>query len=296
MALLNDAPRSATARATGDCECLTLSRGDFERLMGGDSLALRFLRMLSQTLRALSTRFVNVERGEADPGNSVSEGGRSVRFERRAHRVKVDGFDVAGGSAPNWSGVELSAWEAVRFSDDRVGLIALALQGDRVPPLHQVVIAGALCREFAFAGEPPETLFARVGDSLHRNQVPSGVQFVEAGMLVPQGDHVVWYNAGGLQCALLRTDGTIDEFFDHGPPLGMSAGSPSEVRKIPIASGDMILVLSGGSRGIFRGAVEALKSLQLGTAKKVVRRVQQAIRGAKESYPDNATVLFLRRQ
>ena len=295
MALLNDAPRSATAKATGDCECLTLSRGDFERLMGGDSLALRLLRMLSQTLRALSTRFVNVERGEADPRDSVGEGGRSVRFERRARRVKVDGFDVAGGSAPNWAGIELSAWEALRFSDGRLGLMALALQGERVPPLHQVTIAGALFREFTLAGEPPETLFARVGDSLHRNQVPSGVQFVEVGMLVPQGDQVLWYNAGGLQCALLRTDGTSDEFLDHGPPLGLGAGSRPAVTKIPIDSGDMILVLSGGSRGIFRGAVEALTGLQIGTAREVVKRVQQAIRGTKESYPDNATVLFLRR-
>ena len=51
MALLNDAPRSATARAARECECLTLSRGDFERLMGGDSFALRMLKILSQALR-----------------------------------------------------------------------------------------------------------------------------------------------------------------------------------------------------------------------------------------------------
>ena len=114
-------------------------------------------------------------------------------------------------------------------------------------------------------------------------------------MLVPQGDQVLWYNAGGLQCALLRTDGTSDEFLDHGPPLGLGAGSRPAVTKIPIDSGDMILVLSGGSRGIFRGAVEALTGLQIGTAREVVKRVQQAIRGTKESYPDNATVLFLRR-
>ena len=56
MALLNDAPRSATARAAGECECLTLSRRDFERLMGGDSLALRLLKILSQALRALGIR------------------------------------------------------------------------------------------------------------------------------------------------------------------------------------------------------------------------------------------------
>jgi CRP-like cAMP-binding protein len=63
MALLNRAPRSATARVTESCECLTLSKGDFESLMGGDSMAFRMLKILSQALRALGTRFVNVERG-----------------------------------------------------------------------------------------------------------------------------------------------------------------------------------------------------------------------------------------
>ena len=119
MALLNSAPRFATARVARECECMTLSREDFERLMGGDSFSLRMLRILSQALRALGVRFVNVERGEAGPGEGARGGGRSVRFERNA--PTVDGFDVAGGSAPNRSGIELSAWEALRFSDDRSG-------------------------------------------------------------------------------------------------------------------------------------------------------------------------------
>ena len=293
MALLNNAPRFATARVARECECMTLSRDDFERLMGGDSFSLRMLRILSQALRALGVRFVNVERGEAGPGEGARGGGRSVRFERNAPRV--DGFDVAGGSAPNRSGIELSAWEAVRFSDDRVGLVALALQGDRVPPLHQVAIARALFNEFSLAGEPPQTLLARVGDSLYHNQVPSGVQLVEAGMLVPHGDHVLWSNAGGLQCALLRTDGTFNEFFDHGPPLGMKAGFQPGIQKIPIGSGDLMLVLSGGSKGLFRGAVDALSRLPTRAAGEVVETVQQAIRGAKGSNANNTAVLFLRR-
>ena len=293
MALLNDAPRFATARVARECECMTLSRADFEGLMGGDSFALRMLKILSQALRAIGIRFVNVERGEGGPLSTAVEGVHAVRLERRP--PTVEGFDVAGGSAPSASGIELSAWEALRFSDDRVGLFALALQGDRVPPLHQVAVTRALCTEFSLAGEPPETLLARVSESLYRNQVPSGVQFVEAGMLVPQGDTVLWSNSGGLQCALLRTDGTFSEFFDHGPPLGMRAGFEPEMEEIPIGSGDMILVLSGGSRGLFRGAVDAVSSLQIGAASEVVERVQQAIQGAKESYPHNAAVLFLRR-
>ena len=288
MALLNDAPRFATARVAEECECLTLSRRDLERLMGGDSLALRMMKILSQALRALGIRFVNMERPEEASVTAAHEG-----FEQSLPRV--DGFDVAGGSAPNWSGIEVSAWEALRFSDDRVGLVALALQGDRLPPPHQVAVTRALCMKFSLTGEPPETLLARVNDSLYGNQDPSGGQFVEAGMLVPQGDAVLWSNAGGLQCAILRTDGTFNEFSDHGPPLGTAAGFQSESERIRIGSGDMVLVLSGGSRGLFRGAVAAVSNLRSTAAGEVVERVQRAIRGAQESDTDKATVLFLRR-
>ena len=114
-------------------------------------------------------------------------------------------------------------------------------------------------------------------------------------MLVPQGDAVLWSNAGGLQCAILRTDGTFNEFPDHEPPLGMVAGFQHVSERIPIGSGDMILVLSGGSRGLFRGAVAAVSNLRSTAAGEVVERVQRAIRGAQESDPDKATVLFLRR-
>ena len=205
------------------------------------------------------------------------------------------GFDIVGGSAPNRSGVELNACEELHFTDARIGLVALALHGDRVPPLHQVAVTRALCAEFTLAGEPPETLLARVNDSLYVNQVSSGDQFVEAGMLVPQGDAVLWSNAGGLHCAILRTDGTFNEFPDHGPPLGMVAGFQHELEKIPISSGDMMLVLSGASRGVFRGAVDAVSNLRSTAAGEVVERVQRAIRGAQESGRDEATVLFLRR-
>ena len=290
MALLNDAPRFATARVAEECECLTLSRGDFERLMGGDSLALRMMKILSQALRALGIRFVNMERPEEAFVTAAREEPGRVRPEQGLPRV--DGFDVAGGSAPNWSGIEVSAWEALRFSDDRVGLVALALQGDRVPPPHQVALTRALCMKFSLAGEPPETLLARVNDSLYGNQAPSRGQFVEAGMLVPQGDAVLWSNAGGLQCAILRTDGTFNEFPDHGPPLGVVAGFEHESERIRIGSGDMVLVLSGGSRGLFGAQWPPYRTYGARRPEKWWRGFSEPSEGARESDPDKATVLF----
>ena len=289
MALLNDAPRFATARTAKGCECLTLSRGDFERLMGGDSLALRMMKILSQALRALGIRFVSLDRGGAGVEAVVDK--RSARPERSPPRL--DGFDLAVGSAPNLSGVELSAWEALRFADDQVALVALTIQGDRVPPLHQLAVARAFCTEFSLAGTPPETLLAQVNDSLYRNQLHAVDQFVAAGMLVPKGDVVLWSNAGGIQGAVIRENGQVIELADHGPPLGMMAGFQHEIEEIAMSPGDRILIFSGGSQGLFRGAVQSLSNLPGTTAGEVVERMQQAIRGARESDPDEPTILFL---
>ena len=60
MAILNDAPRSATARAV-DSELLLVPREDFEALLGGDGLSLRMMKALSIALRALDVRFVHLE-------------------------------------------------------------------------------------------------------------------------------------------------------------------------------------------------------------------------------------------
>ena len=75
----------------------------------------------------------------------------------------------------------------------------------------------------------------------------------------------------------------------------MRAGFQPGIQKIPIGSGDLMLVLSGGSKGLFRGAVDALSRLPTRAAGEVVEKVQQAIRGAKGSNANNTAVLFLRR-
>lgn len=75
----------------------------------------------------------------------------------------------------------------------------------------------------------------------------------------------------------------------------MVAGFQYESERIPIGLGDMVVVLSGGSRGLFRGAVAAISNLRSTVAGEVVERVQRAVRGAQKSDPDKATVLFLRR-
>ena len=78
--------------------------------------------------------------------------------------------------------------------------------------------------------------------------------------------------------------------------------SPDEVmgslRRVPVFKGlsdDELQTLLETLKGIKAAPGDLLFEEGDEDAREVVERVQQAIRGAKEVYPDNATVLFLRR-
>lgn len=299
MALLNDAPRSATAKAVEETELLTLSREDFEQLMGGDGLAMRMLQVLSKALRALGVRFASLDRGVTPP---VATAGGAEDANRALRRVilpraapTANGFDIAAGTMLEDSGAGRTGWETVRFSDGSVGLVAMTVHGGGLLPAHQLALARTFLNEFARTGESTQSLFARVNDGLSHNEMPGIDQTVAAGMLVPGDGSVLWSGAGGVQGAVIRRDGTLDEFPSHGPPLGMLDGFQYGTQEYEIGTGDMVIVLSTDSPGLFRGAADLVSTLQQKPAGEVVATVHKAIRKLQGENAEETTVLFMRK-
>ena len=64
---------------------------------------------------------------------------------------------------------------------------------------------------------------------------------------------------------------------------------------VSIGVGDMIVVLSHGSTGLFRGAADLVATLQQKPAGEVVSTVHTAIRKAQGEEADETTVLFMRK-
>ena len=159
----------------------------------------------------------------------------------------TDGFDLAAGTMLEDSGAGRTAWETVRFADGRAGLVAMTVHGDGLPPAHQLALARAFLNEFARTGQSAESLFASVNDGLSHNETPGVDQTVAAGMLVPGDGSVLWSGAGDVRGAVIRRDGTLDEFPSHGPPLGMLDGFQYGTQEYEIGTGDMVIVLSTGS-------------------------------------------------
>ncbi len=299
MALLNDASRSATAKALEESLLLTLSRDDFETLVGGDSLSMRMLQVLSKALRALGVRFANLERGvpttvaESDGGEDANRALQRSIIPRSA--PTADGFDIAAGTMLEDSGAGRTAWETVRLSGGGVGLMAMTVHGDGLPPAHQLALARAFLNEYARTGQGAESLLARVNDGLAHNETPGVDQTVAAGLLVPGDGSVVWSGAGGVQGAVIRREGTLDEFPSHGPPLGMLEGFQYGTQEYQIGTGDMVIVLSTASTGLFRGAADLVSTLQQKPTGEVVATVHKAIRKLQGDNAEEITVLFMRK-
>jgi len=300
MALLNDAPRSATARATTASTLLRVDKGSFRELLGQNRLALGVLASLSKALRALDKRFSALERLDANQTQGwvdVSEMSRLLQrglIPEAAPRIK--GFDVAAGTNLENAGEGRTSWDFAQLKDGRTALINLNVQGEGIPPGHYLAMARSLLRELARDHEDLTGLLARVNSGLAAAVVEGMEQYVEVGILLPGEGAVEWAGAGRCPGAIIRRSGVFEEFSTHGPPLGMMEGFLYGTQRMELGAGDAVIVLSEASQGIFRGAADLVAALQGKPVGEIVSTVHKAL---KKAQPDGATetsVLFVRRQ
>lgn len=324
MALVDDAPRSARARTEGGARLLVIPGDDLRRLLGGDSLPLRLLRLVSRALRVLdappadSGAAAPESEGAAPPdggpeGSAVpaeASGGAEVGapdasvdvdaasrlIQRRmlsGEAPRVDGFDIAAGTTLERTGRGTTAWDAVALPDGRAALVAFEVRGGGLPPAHVVGTARAALRAALLSGGDLASALARANDALAGLHAPGSEQFVECAMVVPDDAGIEWACAGRVHGGILAREGTFSSLGSHGPPLGMMAGFGYGTERAHLGSGTSVLVLCGGGSGLFRGAADLVAEVQGQRAGEVVETVHRAVRRAREGH--EVSVLFLRR-
>ena len=75
----------------------------------------------------------------------------------------------------------------------------------------------------------------------------------------------------------------------------MLGGFQYATQTVDLGAGDMVIVLSQGSAGMFRGAADLVSNLQQKPAGEVVSTVHTAIRRAQDDDGYETTVLFVRK-
>jgi len=300
MALLNDAPRSATAQAMGDTELIRVPRNAFDGLLGEGTLAVHMLKALSKALRALDVRFAAQDR----PAEALAAGGiHPIELSRVIQRglmptsaPRVPGFDIACGTNLENDGRGQTVWGSAVLADGRTALFAMNVLGEGLPAGHHLAVAGTLVREVCRTSTDLKELMPVVNEGLAAMAMEGVDQFVECGMLVAGDETVEWVGAGRCPGAVIRRDGILEEFSSHGPPLGMLGGFQYGTEVIELGAGDAAIVLSEATAGLFRGTADLVATLQGKPVGDVVKTVHKAVQKAQEEKAEEITVLFVRKQ
>ncbi|MFQ5536472.1 MAG: PP2C family protein-serine/threonine phosphatase [Gemmatimonadota bacterium] len=299
MALLNDAPRSATARARQASQLMMVSREDFQQLLGGDSLALRMMRILSKALRALGIRFASTEKLR-DRGSSSRLDALGVSRIMQAGLLpdtapRLDGYDVAAGTTVEETGRGGSVWDWLDLGDDRIAIYSLDVRQDGFPPAYHLGVTRAVARAVAEPGISLKELLERTNNAVAEAAVEELDQFVEMGLLVVGPDTMEWASAGRVPAGIIRRDGTFQELGAHGPPLGMMPGFRYQVEEGSLQAGDTAFVLSHAAPGLFMGAADLVAQLHGKPAGEIVSTLHRAIRKAQGEERTETSVLFVRK-
>lgn len=300
VAILNEAPQSASALATVSSTLLRVDRESFQVLLGNHQLARRVLASLSKALRAAEMRLGAVERLNAkDPGDGVDVADISRVIQRGLlpeEAPQISGFDIAAGTSLAEGGPGRTVWDFCKLKDGRTALVTLSVQGEGLPSGLYLTVARSLLRELARDHLELTGMLARVNSGLAVAVVEGMDQYVEAGILLPSERGVEWAGAGRCPGAIIRRNGVFEEFSTHGPPLGMLDGFLYGTQTMELGAGDAVLVLSEASPGIFRGAADLVASLQGKPVGDVVSTVHKALNKADPDGSVEASVLFVRKQ
>ena len=253
MSLLNDAPRSASVRAVETTRLLSVSRAEFDGLLGGESLGVRLLRGLAKALRALDVRFAARDAGGAD---AFRQFGRLVlRGLEPRSAPQLSGFQVSGAIARDDSVGGGSLWDSLPTEGGGTVLALMDVKGTGLPPAYLIAITRALLHEIG-PSTPFDELLRRLNAATFRNLFEGLDECVEAALLEIRDDRVRWSCAGDQPVVILRKDGTTEEFAAHGPPLGILPQFDYGVTEIDLAPGDTLIAFSEAPAGLVKGAVE----------------------------------------
>jgi len=294
MALLENAPRSASARTLEESRLLLLNREGFHTIFDPNTPAARMLATLSRSLRALDVRFTARDRGAG-----IGEGLRHFNSVLRQGLLprtapNLPGFQVAAGSSLVDGGSGDTLWDAFPQGGGGTVLAILRVRGEGWPPAHLLGVTSAVLRAVARTTETPDALLREANETLVGRAVGGVDQHVECALIRVSGSSIGWSSAGQPPAVLLRIPSGVEELTSFGPPLGMMSGFSYGARTLSLAPGESLLALSHGTLGLMRGAADLVAARRGESPSELVGKLQSALARAHSDGSDS-TVILLRR-
>lgn len=292
MSLLTDAPRSASVRALEPAEVLAVSREDFDELLGGESLAVRLMRGLARSLRALDSRFAAREAVAAGAGE-LRNFSRVVQRGLIPRRVpQVDGYEVAAATVLDENGSGQVLWDMSLGSDGAPVLSVMDVKGTALPPAYLLALGRALLREVVSRTEFT-TLLQRLNEAIAANMLEELDECIQVGLL-RLGQQGVECSIGGEQHGLVvRASGTTEEIAAQGPPLGILPTFQYGTANLKLGPGDAVLLFSETDPRLVRGAGELVDERRQESAARLAMLLQAALSKADQAGLPEQDIAFV---
>jgi len=230
---------------------------------------------------------------DADAERSVARRARRSLLPRTAPRV--EGYDVGGGTTAEPGGAAATVWDWVTLRSGRTALLTYEAQANSISPSHHLMAARVLFRALGADSDSISDILARANEALTRGAVRED-DLLQCAAVVLHPDGVEWACAGMARAGVIRRAGTFDELSSQGPPFGMMEGFRYGSRHVEMGPGDVLVVLSRATAGLFRGAADLVAQVHGKTAGHTVETLHRAIRKAAGDEPaDETSVLFVRK-
>ena len=278
MALLNQSPRSATARALDHAQLLEISRDAFNSLLGADSFPVRMLRGISKALWAMSVRFATSQGKGGDTRDIVRSLSQVMQKSILPGGIpQVPGFSVMATTGGSEKAEGESAWDCFRLGDGRFAFASLRAKCEGLPAAYPLVLARTLLRELARDHSDLGKLFGRVNEGMIGAKVSGASQQIECALVALQEGELTWAAAGPVTAAIVREGGTVVDLPADAPPLGIEPALPYRSIKVPLMPGDAFLSLARASSGALANAKSVVADMVTGEAREVVKRISASL-------------------
>lgn len=268
MALVEDAPRSASVTAASDVQVIEITAGIFDQvLLHSPSLAMTLLRQaysilrdtMQQQIGELESKNEELRRAYRDLQIAQAELLRGERVKRDLEVAAQVQRSILPTAFPALKGVTFAAraqparevggdfYDAFQLDDQHVGVLIADVSDKSIQAAFFMAISRALFMTEARRTLSPGDVVRAVNDLLLDVSSDDNM-FVTAfyGVLHMDQRLLTYVRAGHDRPLLRRADGTVDVLDGAGRFLGMLSGLHVEERTVELRPGDRLVLYSDG--------------------------------------------------
>jgi serine phosphatase RsbU (regulator of sigma subunit) len=247
MALLDDAPHSASVVALEETQLLCVHRTDFQKLLEGDpALVMRIMSTLSTRLRMAEDIRTAISRLEQKMARELEVAGQ-VQAKLLPHTIPpLDGWDIAARLVParQTSG---DYYDFIALPNGQLGVLIADVADKGAAAALVMAVSRTLIHAFApHHPTEPGRVFQIVNERMLSDTTSDLFVTAFYAVLDPASGAASCLNAGHNPVYWFRADGSVETIGRTGLPLGTFEELEWDTRTLDFKPGDVMVMFTDG--------------------------------------------------